>query len=47
VMDHADYDKQNWIEDCGCHRPPPKRATSAKKTPAKRKPGKSRRKRRS
>ena len=23
VMDHAEYDKKRWIDDCGCHRPPP------------------------
>ena len=25
VMDHAQYDKGRWIDDCGCHEPPPKR----------------------
>lgn len=24
VMDHGEYDKQDWIHDCGCHKPPPK-----------------------
>jgi mRNA interferase HigB len=24
VMDHSEYDKQRWIDDCGCHRPPPR-----------------------
>lgn len=24
VMDHAEYDKNRWVEDCGCHEPPPK-----------------------
>jgi mRNA interferase HigB len=23
VMDHAEYDKNHWIQDCGCHRRPP------------------------
>jgi hypothetical protein len=23
VMDHAEYDKQGWVDSCGCHRPPP------------------------
>jgi mRNA interferase HigB len=32
VMDHAEYDKQLWIDDCGCYKPPPKK--SAKATPA-------------
>jgi mRNA interferase HigB len=45
VMDHADYDKKYWIEDCGCHKPPPKRAASAKKATATRNPAKGRRKR--
>lgn len=29
VMDHAEYDKRRWIEDCGCHKPPPKRLPAA------------------
>jgi mRNA interferase HigB len=24
VMDHAEYDRRRWVDDCGCHRPPPK-----------------------
>ncbi|HKI34664.1 MAG TPA: type II toxin-antitoxin system HigB family toxin [Gemmataceae bacterium] len=24
VMDHAEYDKQLWVEARGCHKPPPK-----------------------
>lgn len=24
VMDHAEYDRMRWINDCGCDRPPPK-----------------------
>jgi len=44
VMDHADYDKKYWIEDCGCHKPPPKKPAPAKKASAKRKPAESRRK---
>ena len=27
VMDHAEYDKNYWIDDCGCHKPPPKKTT--------------------
>jgi mRNA interferase HigB len=46
VMDHAEYDRRNWIEDCGCHKPPPKRPTSARKASPQRKPAKRRRKRR-
>lgn len=29
VMDHAEYDKQRWIDDCGCHEPPPKQPPDA------------------
>jgi len=25
IMDHSEYDDQQWSESCGCHRPPPKR----------------------
>jgi len=25
VMDHAEYDKNRWPDDCGCHKPPPKK----------------------
>jgi mRNA interferase HigB len=25
VMDHAEYDKNRWPEDCGCYKPPPKK----------------------
>jgi mRNA interferase HigB len=25
VMDHSEYDKKRWVDDCGCHKPPPKR----------------------
>ncbi len=38
VMDHAEYDKQLWIDHCGCHEPPPKRSVAAKMTPPKDKP---------
>jgi mRNA interferase HigB len=24
-MDHDEYDKKRWVDDCGCRRPPPKR----------------------
>jgi mRNA interferase HigB len=26
VMDHAEYDKRRWVDQCGCHEPPPKEA---------------------
>jgi mRNA interferase HigB len=31
VMDHHEYDKKRWIEECGCHRPPPKRTRAETK----------------
>jgi len=36
VMDHQEYDKQNWIDNCGCHKPPPKPAATEASSPAKR-----------
>jgi mRNA interferase HigB len=32
VMDHREYDKQRWVDDCGCHRPPPKTSKTSKDT---------------
>lgn len=26
VMDHAEYSRNRWAEECGCHAPPPPRA---------------------
>src|SRR5437016_3859224 len=26
VMDHREYDKGKWVDDCGCYSPPPKKA---------------------
>jgi mRNA interferase HigB len=26
VMTHGEYDRKKWIEDCGCHAPPPKKS---------------------
>jgi mRNA interferase HigB len=40
VMDHQEYDKQLWVEACGCHKPPPKKPAAAKKAPGGRKGGK-------
>lgn len=41
VMDHAEYDKQRWIDECGCHEPPPKRpATSQRPATSKKSPPK-------
>lgn len=25
VMDHAEYDRTDWADECGCHSPPPRR----------------------
>ena len=25
VMDHAEYDRNRWPDDCGCYKPPPSR----------------------
>ena len=36
VMDHAEYDKGGWIENCGCHRPPPKKGLITKPSAANR-----------
>lgn len=30
-MDHAEYDKGRWEDDCGCHEPPPKKRAAPKK----------------
>jgi mRNA interferase HigB len=46
VMDHAEYDKRSWIDDCGCHKPPPRKPAVARKSSAKRKPAARKRKRR-
>lgn len=35
VMDHPEYDKQFWVEACGCHKPPPKRAAPRTSRPRK------------
>jgi mRNA interferase HigB len=29
VMDHKEYDRRNWLDDGGCHKPPPKRRAGA------------------
>jgi mRNA interferase HigB len=36
VMDHAEYDRNLWIETCGCHKPPPKKTNAAKQKPRRR-----------
>jgi hypothetical protein len=28
-MDHQEYDKGSWVDDCGCHEPPPKKPAIA------------------
>jgi mRNA interferase HigB len=37
VMDHPEYDKNDWVDGCGCHKPPPNKAPVAKPAPKKRK----------
>lgn len=29
VMDHIEYDKSRWADDCGCHQPPPRKPQSS------------------
>jgi len=31
VMDHPEYDKKLWVDDCGCYKPPPKKPAAANK----------------
>jgi mRNA interferase HigB len=33
VMDHAEYDKNLWVDDCGCYKPPPSRSAARPKSP--------------
>jgi mRNA interferase HigB len=33
VMDHREYDKKGWVEDCDCHEPPPRKSPKGKKSP--------------
>jgi mRNA interferase HigB len=33
VLDHTEYDKNLWVDQCGCHQPPPKRPVAARKAP--------------
>jgi mRNA interferase HigB len=30
-LDHSEFDKSHWVDDCGCHQPAPKRPATAKK----------------
>jgi mRNA interferase HigB len=32
VMDHKEYDKNRWPDECGCHQPPPAKAPAAGKS---------------
>ena len=41
VMDHAEYDKQKWREECGCYSPPPKKKTVTINSPVEENPRKS------
>jgi mRNA interferase HigB len=38
VMDHPEYDKKLWVDDCGCHKPPPLGTVAAKKASPSGKP---------
>ena len=31
VMDHREYDRMSWVDDCGCHKPPPVSARRKKR----------------
>ncbi|MFO0892339.1 MAG: type II toxin-antitoxin system HigB family toxin [Isosphaeraceae bacterium] len=35
VMDHGEYDLKRWVDDCGCHRPPPRREKGKKEMAVK------------
>ncbi len=34
VMDHQEYDKGRWIDDCGCYEPPPRKPPRVKESRA-------------
>ncbi len=38
VMDHAEYDKNYWVQDCGCHKPPPKKSGTTRLAQSRAKP---------
>jgi mRNA interferase HigB len=38
VMTHAEYDREDWPSQCGCHKPPPKRRSRAQKFAARKRP---------
>ncbi len=41
VMTHAEYDREDWPKQCGCHQPPPKPTQPARpKSPRKKRPAK-------
>jgi mRNA interferase HigB len=35
VMDHKEYDRNRWVDDCGCDRPPPGRTAASRSRPKK------------
>ena len=45
VMDHAEYDRNRWVDSCGCHKPPPERPVTSNGSPTGRKPASRRQKR--
>jgi mRNA interferase HigB len=46
VMDHREYDRKNWIDDCGCHKPPPRPSVTRKPMPRRGLPSRRRKRRR-
>jgi len=32
VMDHREYDRKRWIDDCGCRNPPPRNPRAREST---------------
>jgi len=44
VMTHAEYDREDWPAQCGCHSGPPDRARPVRRRPREKRPGPGRRK---
>ena len=40
VMDHQEYDRNRWPDECGCHRPPPAPPGNPKRPPVRKGPSK-------
>lgn len=43
VMTHADYDQDQWKEECGCYEPPPPKPTTKRPKPGTTRPPKQKR----